>query len=267
MNTPQPVLEDSVRFSALIVPAGRPPAGPTETDTGLAPQATAMADGYPTVPDGRLDDGDWRLRARTEETLFRTPAAAVVGRTLVYEDGALADALAAAGTADVLARASAGRTDDGSRLVDTGDGDYWRFFFATALSFRPPLAPGIGPASMLPTVRSEALSAFADDLTARGFADVDRGRSQRVRTEGGDRARLTKITATLPLGTDAPADTLDVEGWVAVWTTGGEFRIAGGAYPVAGLDDLLAAVPADERPPTGRTAARDDLLALVRAVT
>jgi len=224
-----------------------------------------MADGYPTVPDQLLDDGDWRLCARTEETLFRTPTAAVLGRTLVYEDGALADALAAAGTADVLARASASRDDD-SRLVDTGDGDYWRFFFATALAFRPPLAPGIGPASMLPTVRSEALSAFTDDLGARGFEGIDRGRSQRMRTEGGDRARLRKVTARLPLGADAPSEALDIEGWLAVWTTGGEFRIAGGAYPVGGLDPLLAAAPADERPPTGRTDARDDLLTLIGAV-
>ncbi|WP_246985550.1 hypothetical protein [Halorientalis marina] len=223
-----------------------------------------MVDGFPTVPDQRLG-GDWRLCARTEETLFRTPTAAVVGRTLVYEDAALADALAAAGTADALARA-AETADGGDRLVDTGDGDYWRFFFATALSFRPALAPGIGPASMLPTVRSEALSAFTDDLTARGFEGVDRGRSQRVRTEGGDRARLTKLTARLPLGGEAPTESLDVEGWLAVWTTGGEFRIAGGAYPVQGLGDLLAAAPADDRPPTGRAAARDELLGLVRAV-
>jgi hypothetical protein len=224
-----------------------------------------MADGYPTVPEARLDAGDWTLRARSEETLFRTPAARVVGRTLVYDDAALRTALDAADASRFLTAAA--ESDDGDRLVDTGeDGDYWRFFFATALSFRPPLAPGIGPASMLPTVRSEARSAFTDDLQARGFVDVETGRGQRVRTDAGDRARLRKVTARLPLAADAPADTLGVEGWLAVWTTGRQFRIAGGASPVSGLDALLDPLSADERPATDPTTYRDDLLALVRAV-
>jgi len=224
-----------------------------------------MADGYPTVPADRLDDDGWTRRARTEETLFRTPTAKVVGRTLVYDDAALRDALAAAGASAFLTAGSG--ADAGNRLVDTGeDGDYWRFFFATSLTFRPPLAPGIGPASMLPTVRREARSAFTDDLEARGFVDVDTGRGQRVRTDAGDRARLKKVTARLPLGPDAPAEALDVEGWLAVWTTGGQFRIAGGAYPVRGLDALLASLPEDDRPSIDPTTYRDELLALVRAV-
>lgn len=224
-----------------------------------------MPDGYPTVPEDRLDAGDWERRTRTEETLFRTPTAEVVGRTLVYDDAALRRALDAVDASRFPTVATGGGSGD--RLVDTGeDGDYWRFFFATALTFRPPLAPGIGPASMLPTVQAEAQSAFTDDLEARGFVDVDTGRGQRVRTDAGDRARLRKVTARLPLDADAPADALDVEGWLAVWTTGGAFRIAGGAYPVRGLDALLEPLSADERPPTDPTTYRDDLLALVRAV-
>jgi hypothetical protein len=223
-----------------------------------------MTDGYPTVPKQRLDEGGWRQRSRTEETLFRTPTAKIVGRTLVYDDAGLADALAAAGAADHLA--AAGAETGGDRLVDTGDGDYWRFFFATALAVRPPLAPGVGPASMLPTVRSEARSAFTDDLAARGFVDIEAGRSQRVRTDAGDRARLRKVTARLPLGPDAPADTLDVAGWLAVWTTGGEFHVAGGAYPVRGLDALFSDLSDTDRPATDPHTYRDELLALVRAV-
>ena len=224
-----------------------------------------MVDGYPTVPADRLDADGWTRRSRTEETLFRTPTAEVVGRTVVYDDAALRDALDAAGATAFLTDAGEGR--GGDRLVDTGDdGGYWRFFFATALSFRPPLAPGFGPASMLPTIRSEARSAFTDDLRARGFGDVDTGRSQRFRTDAGDRARLRKVTARLPLGADAPADSLDVEGWLAVWTTGGQFRIAGGAYPVRGLDALLAALHADERPPTDPATYRNDLLGYLKAV-
>ncbi|MFC6756118.1 hypothetical protein ACFQER_04650 [Halomicroarcula sp. GCM10025894] len=90
---------------------------------------------------------------------------------------------------------------------------------------------------MLPTVVTEARRTFTDDLEARGFRDVERGRSQRVRTESGDRARLAKVTASYPLESDA-ADRLEIEGWLGVWHGSG-FRIAGGAYPVDGLEGLL----------------------------
>lgn len=214
-----------------------------------------MAD-YPTVPESMLEG--WAEQVRSEETVFRMPTAEVIGHTVLYVDADLRDTLAAAGVADVL-------TSDGGgeRLVSTDDGgDYWRFFFATTLSFKPPLAPGIGPASMRPTVVSEARSSFADDLEARGFENVDRGRGQRVRTDSGDRASLCKYTASYPL----EGGTLDVEGWLAVWSTGGTFRIAGGAYPVRGLDTLLSDVPGAERPDIDPSDYRNDLLALIRAV-
>jgi len=221
-----------------------------------------MGDGYPTVPDELLAEGGWDERVRAESTVFRTPTSRIVGRTVLYDDRALRDALEAAGFGDLLA----GRAESGGRrLVETpNDGGYWRFFFATALSFRPPLAPGIGPASMLPTVVTEARRTFTDDLEARGFQNVERGRSQRVRTDSGDRARLAKVTASYPLEVDA-GDRLDVEGWIGVWHGSG-FRIAGGAYPVGGLDGLLAETPADERPATDPNGFRSELLDLVRAV-
>ncbi|MBX0286130.1 hypothetical protein [Haloarcula salinisoli] len=221
-----------------------------------------MGDGYPTVPEERLAEGGWEERVRTESTVFRTPTARIVGRTVLYDDRALRDALETAGFGDLLA----GRAESGGRrLVETGaDGGYWRFFFATALSFRPPLAPGIGPASMLPTVVTEARRTFTGDLEARGFRDVERGRSQRVRTESGDRARLAKVTASYPLAVDT-ADHLEIEGWLGVWHGSG-FRIAGGAYPVGGLDGLLAETPESERPATDPNDFRSALLDLVRAV-
>ena len=221
-----------------------------------------MGDGYPTVPDERLAAGGWEERVRAESTVFQTPASRIVGRTVLYDDRALRNALDSAGFGDLLS----GRAEPGGRrLVETGDdGGHWRFFFATALSFRPPLAPGIGPASMLPTVVTEARRSFTDDLEARGFRDVERGRSQRVRTDSGERARLAKVTATYPLEADA-ADRLDVEGWIGVWHGSG-FRIAGGAYPVDGLDALLAAIPDDERPATDPNGFRSELLNLIRAV-
>lgn len=221
-----------------------------------------MGDGYPTVPKERLAESGWDERVRAESTVFQTPASSIVGRTVLYDDRALRQALAEAGFEDLLA----GRAESGGRrLVETSDdGGYWRFFFATALSFRPPLAPGIGPASMLPTVVTEARRTFTDDLEARGFRDVERGRSQRVRTDSGDRARLAKVTASYPLEIDA-AEQLDVEGWIGVWHGSG-FRIAGGAYPVSGLDGLLVETVESERPATDPNGYRSELLDLLRGV-
>lgn len=221
-----------------------------------------MGDGYPTVPEEQLAEGGWAERVRTESTVFQTPTSRIVGRTVLYDDRPLREALADCGFEDLLSgRAGSG----GRRLVETSDdGGHWRFFFATALSFRPPLAPGIGPASMLPTVVTEARRTFTDDLEARGFRDVERGRSQRVRTDSGDRARLAKVTASYPLDTDA-ADRLDIEGWIGVWHGDG-FRIAGGAYPVSGLEGLLAGMPESERPATDPNGFRSELLDLIRGV-
>ncbi|MEF8975193.1 MAG: hypothetical protein V5A21_03070 [Halapricum sp.] len=220
-----------------------------------------MSDRYPEVPGSKLEDGGWEERLRTESTVFRTPTASVIGHTVLYDDERLRTALEEAGFGDLLDTEA---NSSGSRMIDTGEGGgFWRFFFATALSFRPPLAPGIGPASMRPTVVSEARRSFENDMRARGFEDVDRGRSQRVRTDSGDRASLVKVTANYPFE-NAPTDVLDVEGWIAVWSTGGTFRIAGGVYPIRGLDALLD--PLDDSPGTDPNAYRDELVALIRAV-
>lgn len=222
-----------------------------------------MSDPYPQVAEDVLSGTPFEEVGRTEDTLFRTPTAAVTGHTLVYDDTALSDALAAAEADDVLAGvAEAG----GDWLVDVEDAAttaLWRFAFATRLSFRPPLAPGIGPASMLPTVRTEARRSFADELAARGAVDVDRGRSQRMRTDAGDRARLVKYTGHIPL---SDGHAFDIEAWLAVWAPDTTFRIAGGAYPTQGLDALLESLPEPERPETNPRVFRDDLLDVVSGV-
>ncbi|WP_435360913.1 hypothetical protein [Haloarchaeobius sp. DFWS5] len=191
------------------------------------------------LPATRLEAG-WRLVEETSETVFRMPAAEVVGHTSLYEDGPLRDA-----------------------VCEATDGDLdlpWRFFFTTDLSFTPPLAPGIGTASVYPTVVSSARRAFADDLRERGFRDIDDGRSQRMRLSGGDRARLRRYTAEYPLSEHATGSVVTVDGWLAVWTDGGSFALAGGAYPVDGLDELAPSVVAE--PGTYR----DDLLEMIRTV-
>jgi hypothetical protein len=234
-----------------------------------------MSDEYPDVPADRLRADGWERRSRTERTLFRTPAMTVTGRTVLYDDPALREALVAAGvnpreadsnregaTADDSANSGAegNGAGDTSRFLQ-GDGNPWRFFFATALSFRPPLAPGVGTASVLPMVTTEAKRQFASELEARGFAAVERGTGQRMRTDVGDRVRLTKYTADLPVSTADGTDIeLGIEGWLGVWSAGGSVRIAGGAYPVSGVDGLIADGVIDT------TGSRDELIGYIRAV-
>lgn len=219
-----------------------------------------MADGYPEIP-GELLEG-WEECVREESTVFRLPGVSVVGHTVLYDDRRLRQGLEQAGYGDLLA--SEASSDD--TVVDDGGGGYWRFLFVSGVSFRPPLTPGIGPASLRPMVVAEARRSFQRDLQSRGFEAVDRGRSQRLRTDAGDRASLVKYTARYPFE-DAPTDELRIEGWLAVWASGGEFRIAGGAYPISGLERLLAALDTNERPAIDPNAYRKELLELIRSVT
>jgi len=196
---------------------------------------------FPDVPADALDDGGWEPADRQVETVFELSTARVEGATVLYDDTRTRDAVAEA----------------------VGLDRQWRFFFATALTFRPPLAPGVGPAMILPTVRSEAQSAFADELRDRGFEGVEEGRRERVRVHSGDRARLRQYSARLPLG--AVDATLSVTGWVGVWHGDG-FRIAAGAYPDRPVADLLDIEDDDAVLARSPRDYRDELLALIRAV-
>lgn len=197
----------------------------------------------PTVPEERLAESDWTLIEDATGTLFTLPTARVIGHTLLYEDASLRrEVRDATGTLDLP----------------------WRFFFATRLSFLPPLAPGIGPVMVLPVVAAEARREFAADLRERGFRRVEHGRTQRLRTDAGDRARLTKHTARYTVDWRSRDHVLDVEGWVAVWIHRGEFRLAGGAYPTRGFDALLESLGIECV--TDPTDLREELLALIRAV-
>jgi hypothetical protein len=219
-----------------------------------------MSEGYPCIPDTGVPEG-WRPCGRSEDRLFDAGAASVIGRTVLYADTDIEAALDAAGIGQLL---KPPESDDASQDRLVGIDTVAPFAFATALSFHPPLAPGIGPATVFPMIRKEAGRSFAKDFRTRGFESVDRDRRQRIRTETGDRARLTRYTATYPLGSDAPAETLHVEGWLAVWTHKDAFRVAGGAYPTAGLTELLAG--RDSPPTTDPSELREDLLDLIRAI-
>jgi hypothetical protein len=194
---------------------------------------------FPTVPD--LADTGWELSDERVETVFELSTATVIGGTKVYDDVRTRTAVRSA----------------------TGIDHQWRFFFATALTFRPPLAPGIGPAMILPTVRSQAQSAFGTELRNRGFDAVTRGRRERTRTDAGDRLHLRVFTAKFD--PDTFDGTLPIHGWVGVWHADG-FRIAAGAYPSQPIAQLLdietPTEPLTQTPEEYRT----ELLDLIRAI-
>ncbi|WP_324663024.1 hypothetical protein [Haloarcula sediminis] len=202
----------------------------------MAPDAA-----FPVVPETRLADSGWELLDERVETVFELQRAKVTGATRLYDDVRTREAAESA----------------------AGLNRQWRFFFATALSFRPPLAPGIGPMMVLPTIRSEAGSAFASELRDRGFENVSRGRRERARTERGDRVHLRSYTAELPL--DDVAATLSITGWVGVWHADG-FRIAAGAYPGESVGDTLGLDDPDGPLDRSPQEYRDELLDLIRAV-
>ncbi|WP_436909331.1 hypothetical protein [Halosimplex marinum] len=193
----------------------------------------------PAVPLDRLG-GAWERVEDTTETLFGVEGADVRGHTVVYEDAALRAA---------VREATGGAVDQS-----------WRFFFATRLAFRPPLAPRVGPAMVLPSVKTEAVRRFADDLESRGVVGVERGRRERIRTEDRSRVALRQVTGELAL---PDGDPVPVEGWVGAWADG-DIRLAGGACPRSSLADRF---PGAEDPALDGSVDdyREELFDLVRA--
>ncbi|MFB6082889.1 MAG: hypothetical protein ABEJ94_01425 [Halorientalis sp.] len=195
-------------------------------------------DGTPRVPEDNLDG--WTVTDRSSETVFELPVARVVGHTAVYDDENLRSTVSSltGGTVDRM----------------------WRFFFATRLEFTPALPPTVGPAAVFSTVRTQANSVFRDRLRDRGFDGVSKAGHDRIRVETGDRASLQAYEATIETSVvDVP-----VEGYLAVWSNRGEFRLAGGAYPAASLSDLLGiSIPSIDIDPDSF---REELLTLVRSV-
>lgn len=191
--------------------------------------------GPPSLPRDRLERDGWSLVEDEVQTLFSLSAARVEGHTQVFEDATLRSAVREAAGLDQL----------------------WRFFFATQVSFRPALVPGIAPL-IRSRVASEARSSFADDLQDRGFETVTKGETRRARVRSGAAAEFTPFKARFDLPDDR---TLDMEGFLAVWLDDG-FVIAGGAYPA----NLAAVLGADLDAEIDADAYREELLDLIRSV-
>lgn len=196
---------------------------------------------FPSVPDAALDAEGWTRTDETVETVFQLPGTSVEGATVVYGDEQTQKAAEEYGGLD----------------------QRWRFFFATKLTFSPPLAPGIGPTMILPSVRSEANRTFKSELRDRGFESISRSRKERVRVDTGDRAKLTQFDAELPL--EDHGQSLPVTGWVGVWHSDG-FRIGAGAYPRRPIAEILDVDDPPEILTTPSREYRDELLDLIRAI-
>jgi hypothetical protein len=192
---------------------------------------------YPDVPARLLVD--WEPVDRRRETLFEVRSVSVRAATVVHEDEAMADRVAAAAGADP------DRT--------------WRFFFASRVVLRPE-TPVTGMLTRLVTNR--AASGFAEQLRGRGFVDVEAGRTREFRVGDAD-ATLRAYDARVRYD----GLTLAVDGWLAVWPEGGGFLIAGGAYPTAVLaaDDGRETAAAALREELSPGAFRDELFGLIRA--
>jgi len=202
---------------------------------------SASDERFPVVPEERLAAGGWTRTDETVETVFQLPGTSVEGATLLYGDEQAREAAEEYGGLD----------------------QRWRFFFATKLTFSPPLSPGIGPAMILPSVRSEANRTFKSELRDRGFESISRGRRERVRTDSGDRVRLTQYRAELPMRDGSV--TLPIAGWVGVWHGDG-FRIGAGAYPERPIAEILGIDDPPEPLTKPSAEYRDELLDLIRAI-
>jgi hypothetical protein len=101
---------------------------------------------------------------------------------------------------------------------------------------------------------------FKNRLQDRGFGEVSKAGHDRIRVDSGDRASLQAYEAAIETSVvDVP-----VEGYLAVWSTGGEFRLAGGAYPAASLSDLLGiSIPGIDIDPNSF---RQELISIVKSV-
>ncbi|WP_380675762.1 hypothetical protein [Salinigranum sp. GCM10025319] len=206
--------------------------------------STPPAPGLPA-----LDERGWVRTDERVDVRFELPTMRVLAHTLVYDDDTLRERVRKA----------------------TGIDHAWRFFFASRLGFEPPLPPLTGTASVYGSVRSEARKAFVSDLRDRGVEAVDRGRTERTRTETGDRVSLTRYRGRYRLDDggdggdgsdrsdrDEPID-VPIAGLLGVWTHDGDFRLAGGCYPETSLATLAESAPA-----TDPNAFRDELVDLVR---
>ncbi|MFB6201293.1 MAG: hypothetical protein ABEI98_04710 [Halorhabdus sp.] len=209
------------------------------SESGDADRAEASEEAqFPTVPNGSLEAGGWSLRDTRVEVRARVAGFVVRAHERRYEDDQLRERVSAAGGPDHL----------------------WRLFYATRLTFRPPLPPAFGPAMALPKVRSAAREEFAEQLRAEGLTEIEQDEDERIEVKSGTQARVTRYDATLPVETDDGHREVSMDGWIGIWHDGA-MLLAGGLYPSAPLSNVLD-VDLDYDP----TASCEELRSLIRHV-
>ncbi|WP_158854749.1 hypothetical protein [Halorhabdus sp. CUG00001] len=194
---------------------------------------------YPTVPLERLENSGWALRDERLEVRARVMGVTVHAHERRFEDDGLRERVRAGGGPDHL----------------------WRLFYATRLTFSPSLPPAFGPAMALPKVRSAACEEFADQLRDEGLTDVEQGDDERIETDSGAQAKVTRYDATLPVETDNDQCEVPMEGWIGIWNDDA-MLLAGGLYPTESLAEALS-IPDVDYDPEG---SHEKLRALIRQV-
>jgi len=194
------------------------------------------------LPAAEQREYGWELANGSVETLFELPGIRVRGTTRRYEDERTRTAL--------------------SEALDSAFDRTLRFFATTRLGFEPPLPPGVGPAMVLPTLRSEAQRNFADRLRERGLTGVQRRGREQFRSGDRTRVGLTRYAATDPL--PERAGELPLECWLGVWV-GGSVNVVTAGYPTV---DLASRFGLDATPVLSRSVDefRREFRALVRSL-
>ncbi|MFP4217885.1 MAG: hypothetical protein ACLFR6_03475 [Salinarchaeum sp.] len=159
----------------------------TTTDVSTPYYSTMTTPPPPDIPE--TDLADWEHTDETVESLFSLPGVSVAGHTHVYERDQ-------------------------------------RFFFASRLSFQPPLPLSVETA-IEPTVLSAAESQLEDRLLDRGATTVSFDDQQSVEINGIP-GRAVTFESKHERGTI-------FEGQLAVTRPDG-LRVAGGAYPADASD-------------------------------
>jgi hypothetical protein len=161
----------------------------------------------PAVPSERLDG--WRRTEATIEEAFSTPVVTVYTHTVVYEEIERRERIA----------------------DDTGVDQPWRFFFVSRIR----LDPDRDPSRLLTSlVRRKATAGFVDRLEDRGIEGVSERDREESRIGDTDGLILTYGGAfrhQLDEAGDSALLSLPVAALLAVWDAGGDYHVAGGAYP------------------------------------
>lgn len=203
----------------------------------------------PRVPTDRLADDGWAQLEDSERTFFESPMVTVRSRFVLYEDRRLRERV----------------------RETTGVDQLWRSFFASRLVFRGPLTAGLGTI-IDRLVRPQATTRFVDDLRDRGFRDIDRRGSRRLRIDSDREGTAIEYTLAYPIDRadmtaqvdpdTSTASSVRGTAWLVIWAVDRDVLLSGGTYPREAI-----ATDDDMEQPVDPTTYRTELFELIRSVT